>query len=159
MVRFVRRWAKKMAQQRRRRKLEDQEESVRATFATEFGKATDDEKEHINHQMMYECSEFEDEIKRLDSIELEARGTKVHLSIYDLPVPADTLQHWEQGTHGAWYINDKSRREFARLVTAAEYESKKQRREGWDFWLKVYTAIAASAGAIAGLITLFRHLG
>ncbi len=158
MVRFAGRWAKRIAQRRLRRRLEDKEDAVRAAFEKEFEKAeTEHDKEYANHQMIFECSAFEDEIKRLDSLELQARGARVHLSISDLPAPADSIQHWEQGAHGTWYINDKSFREFARMVTLAEYESRKRRLEGWDFWLKVYTAIAASAGATAGLITLFRH--
>ena len=142
-----------------RRKLTNTLRSLDARFDKDFSAAVGYEAQRaIDDQRRFECSEYEDQVQRIDSITLVTRARLCHIDISDVPDPPDRLTgHWTQGNHGTWFINPKSFRVFAKMVEEAEYQRAKRKLDLKDFWWKLITAVAAIAGAGAGIWNLLRR--
>lgn len=144
------------AQRKKRRKLEHQRKQVWDAYDKEINAAkTSDDIQMALSGQHDECSQFDDEILRMDSIEICRRARLCHLSISDLPLPAEERSHWVEGKYGARFIDPKTLREFTKVVETAEYERAKRSVELKDFWLKIFTAAVATAAAVASIINLF----
>ena len=113
------------------------------------------ERERLEAVQRYECSAFDDEIARLESLELLARGGKFYINVDDIALPEGETNHWEMGEHGTWFIRPQSRRALGKKVSDAEYEDRKRKRERLEVWIKFYTAVAATIAAAMGIATFF----
>src|SRR5204863_1179655 len=84
-----------------RRKLERELNRVWDVFTADLEKATTwEERGYIQQQRDFECSEFQDQIDRMDSLDLERRAQRLHIAVSDFPAPPDAPHHWIQGPHG-----------------------------------------------------------
>jgi hypothetical protein len=154
----IRRFRSRVEHRRARRKLQQELDRTYSLFEGDLEQATEQtERERIENMRAFDCSEYEDQIQRLDSLALIERGKRCHVDVADFPAPPDIPLHWMRGPHGTYYLNPKSFREFARAVELAEYERKKRNIELRDSWLKIWTGIVATIGAITGIMALFKH--
>jgi hypothetical protein len=116
---------------------------------------TNDERSKQESMRLFECSEYTDEIRRIESLAWIARAEIVHLSVYDIPSANEHEEHWETGPHGTRYLSDRVLRTLQKQVEDAEYERDRRRREGREIWIKYVTggaAVLAAAASIANLI-------
>ena len=144
------------ALRKKRRELEHRREHVWDAYEKDIKAAkTSDDVQMLESGQHHECSEFDDELLRMDSTEICRRARLCHLSISDFPLPAGETSHWVTGNYGARYIDPKTLREFTKVVETAEYERAKRSVELKDFWLKIFTAAVATAAAVASIINLF----
>lgn len=102
----------------------------------------------------FECSEFTDEIRRIESLAWIARAENVHLSVHDIPLANEHEEHWEIGPHGTRYLSDRVFRTLKKQVEDAEYERDRRWREGREIWIKYLTAGAALLAAAASIANL-----
>jgi len=149
----------RIQKRRRRRELQRKSDGAYRLFESDLARAdTWEKREHIESQRRFECSKYDDEIQRMDSFDLAARARKCRIDVSAVgPPPAPHDHHWIQGTHGTWFLHEKSFRALAELVEAAEHQRRKRRVEVRDFWWKRITAIAAITAAIASIAGLARH--
>ena len=105
----------------------------------------------------HECSLFEDQIKEMDSSQLNFRAGRCHIDLSDFLLEEGFASHWEEGVHGSRYIRDKSFRELSKAVEIAEHDAKRRKIDVRDSWFKIGTAIAATMAAIASILNLFWH--
>jgi hypothetical protein len=92
--------------------------------------------------------EYEEELWHLESLDLERRGETVHISLQEIAPGISALEYWEDGAFGKNYIKRELFRKYAKAIEDREYERKKRKREGLDYLVKVWTAIAATIGAV-----------
>ena len=155
---FARQFRRRVENGKVRRKLQRELDRTYSLFEADLKKATEQsEEERIENMRAFECAEYEDQIQRLDSLALVERGKRCHIDVGDVPGPPDAPYHWIQGPYGTYYLNPKSFRELSRAVELAEHERKKRNIELRDSWLKIWTGIVATIGAITGLMALFKH--
>jgi hypothetical protein len=103
----------------------------------------------------FERSEYEDEIRHIESQQWLARAERAHLSVYDIPLAHEHEEHWDMGPHGARYLSDRVFRTLKKQVEDAEYDRSRRRREGREMWVKYFTAGAAALAALASLLNLY----
>jgi hypothetical protein len=114
----------------------------------------DEERRQAESMRRFECSEYIDSIRSLESHQWMIRAEKVHLSVYDIPL-IEHEEHWATGPHGDAYLSDRVFRTLKKQVEAAEYERNHRKRERWEILLKYVTAGAAIVGALAALLNLY----
>jgi len=113
-----------------------------------------EERQRAEGMRRFECSEYSDQVRSLESHQWMRRAEKVHLSVYDIPL----IEHeelWETGPHGTGYLSDRVLRSLQKQVEDAEYERDRRGREGREIWIKYVTggaALLAAAASIANLI-------
>ncbi len=120
---------------------------------------TNAERSQQEAMRQFECSEYTDEIRRIESLAWIARAETVHLSVYDIPLANEHEEHWETGPHSTRYLSDRAFRTLQKQVEDAEYERDRRRREGREIWIKYVTggaAVLAAAASIANLILTAR---
>jgi hypothetical protein len=115
MFGYLRYQKSRFTERRKRRKLEEKRDRVYAAYEKDILNAkNEDERGSLESSQRFECSEYEDEIARMDSLELIAKGAQFHLDISDLPLPPNESSHWVQGQYDTQYIHSKSLREFCK---------------------------------------------
>jgi len=157
--RFIVRRFEKFKSKRERRQHENAIEWLDAAFDKDLASAKDYETQQgIELVRQFECSEYDDKIQRIDSLELTSRARRCHIDVEDLGLPPEPhSSHWIQGRHGTWFIHPKSLRLLAKAVEEAEHQRAKRRVERSEFWWKLITAIGAVAAAIASALNLYRN--
>lgn len=96
-----------------------------------------------------------DDLMCIESNEYMKRARRVHVSIYDLPLPDDSGSYWTQTYDGEHCIKYPTLTKFKKLVEDAEYERRKRRREGKEHWIKWITVIGAIIAALASVYSAF----
>jgi hypothetical protein len=116
---------------------------------------TDDERQQVESLRAFECAEYDDEIRRLESQHWIRRGDEVHLSVYDIPKEGEHEEHWDTGPYGTRYLSERILRVFKKRVEDAEYERDKRKREGREIWIKYFTAAVAALAALASMVNVY----
>src|ERR1039458_8311991 len=65
-----------------------------------------EERQRAEGMRKFECSEYSDQVRSLESHQWMRRAEKVHLSVYDIPL-IEHEEHWETGPHGTGYLSDR----------------------------------------------------
>jgi hypothetical protein len=154
---FVRRFREHAKRRKARRELQKKLNYIFDVFEADLATADTWEKQQsIEQQREYECSEFADEINRIDSLALLDRGRRCHVLLLDILPPVDAPNHWIQGEHGTWHLHPKSFHELSKAVEEAENQRVKRVIDRGDFAIKAYTALVATIAAIGTIVTLIR---
>ena len=158
LPRLVNRHIQHLKVWKERRKFQRTLEWLDDQFDKELSGVQDyEEQQAIEHRRQFECSEYDDKIQRIDSLELTSRARNCHIDVSDIGPPSEgEPSHWTQGNHGTWFLHPRSFRALAKAVEEAEYQRAKRKLELKDFWWKLITAIAAIVGAGAGIWNLLR---
>jgi hypothetical protein len=101
----------------------------------------------------FECAEYDDEIRSLESHQWMVRAKRVHLGVYDIPL-AEHEQHWDTGVYGTGYLSDRVFRVLKKQVEDAEYERDRRKRESREIRIKYFTAVVAFLAALASIANL-----
>jgi hypothetical protein len=115
---------------------------------------TNEERRQQESMRDFECSEYLDEIRHIESQKWIARAENVHLSVYDIALLNDHEKHWDTGPHGSRYLADRVFRTLKKQVEDAEYERNRRKRESRELWIKYITAGAALLAAAASITNL-----
>src|SRR5579863_188713 len=94
---------------------------------------TQEERERAESLRAFECAEFDDQLQRLNFLELNERARRCHIDLSDLPANPDAPYHLKQGSHGTWLLHPRSFRALAKTVETAEHERDKRNIDRRDF--------------------------
>jgi hypothetical protein len=97
--------------------------------------------------------ETSEQILAIESETWTKRGYKVHVSVTEIPLPNGETSYWVDGNSGR-HLNWDVLRQLKKRIEDAEYGRSRRKREGREIWIKWFTAIAATIGAIGELATL-----
>lgn len=154
---FLREFKRKWVLFRKRRQFQLSYDQAYDAFEKDIEETKDCQKQlALADQRHFECSEYTDEIQRLDSLELIRRAERCFIDVYDFSPSGEYNELWDQGRHGTLYLHQKIFRNLSKAVEIAEYERAKRNFEQRDFWLKIFTAGFAAFAAVASGINLVR---
>lgn len=124
-------------------------------FDTEIASATNPEdRRNLVDELYSRRSPLDDQLEQVRSRKLVRRADRVLVGLDEIPLPQGETAHWTEGSWNTSFLTPKSFRALLRRVEDAEYERAKRKREEREAKVKLYTAVAATIAAIAGLLNL-----
>jgi len=134
--------------------LQHRSEVVRHLFDADIASAKPRDKDQLLAQREFECAEFDDEIRHIESQQWLSRAERVHINVYDISLVTEHEQHWSTGAYGDRYLSDRVLRVLKKLVEDSEYERDKRLRERREIRIKYFTAVVAFLAAMASIVNL-----
>ena len=143
-----------------RRGLRRLERTYKLKIAAARRRGDSVEERDLKQSSESESREYSDALHEIASQKLLARARKRHLSFRDVPKKDWEEPTWERGEWGNKYLDSRAYDALDKIVRQAEREYAKERREVWEFRVKMLTAILTAitgiVGALIGLTALLK---
>jgi hypothetical protein len=118
------------------------------------------------HQLVGEdIREYESWLQSIDDGELVKRAAKMDIWLDDIPLPDENLPdvipgHWDVNDFGQRVLFPDFRLQLKELIRAKGPAYRKERRETYEFYFKIFggvaTAVAGLGGIVIGIISVIR---
>jgi len=116
-------------------------------------------KAYLEHEIAVdpECNDWEswEWLMCIESSEYLKRAHRVHVDLFDIPLPENSLHHWKQASDGENYLPYPTLTKFKRMVEDAEYERDKRGREKKELYMKGFAAFFAIIAALASAFEVY----
>jgi hypothetical protein len=118
------------------------------------------EVQSLEEDLRNDIREYSARIDEIETHKLLARARKVEISLDDIPLSDEEESHWEHGYAGTHFLTRAYYSTLQKVVRQAEKDHRKERREIWEFRLKVFTAVLSAitglVGAVIGLVAFLK---